>query len=59
MVLERGLKHVGVHGGRFKKKILYSDNTALVSDSTKSWCRLLTEFGRDMIRENLSKCEKN
>ena len=43
-----------VAGLRLKKKeVLFADNTALVADSEKKLCRLMSEFGKECKRRKL------
>ena len=46
-VLGKGLDLLSENGGRFGiNQLLFADNTALVADSEKKLCRLVSEFGR-------------
>ena len=45
-VLGKGLELLSVNGGRFEiNQLLFSDDTALVADSEKKLCRLVSKFG--------------
>ena len=45
--LGRGLELLRANGGRFEiNRLLFADETALVADSEKNLCRLMSEFGR-------------
>ena len=47
MVLGKGLEFLSVYGGRFEiNPLLFTDDTALVTDSEEKLCRMLSEFGR-------------
>ena len=46
-VLGKGLELLSVNGCRLEiNKQLFTDNTALVADSEKKLCTLVSEFGR-------------
>ena len=45
-VLWKGLELLSAKGGRFEiNQLLFADDTALVADSEKKLCRLVSEFG--------------
>ena len=46
-VLGKGLELLSANGGRFViNQLLFVNDTALVADSEKKLCRLVSEFGR-------------
>ena len=54
-VLGKGLELPTANGGRFEiNQLLFADDTALVADSEKKLCRLVSEFGRVCERRKLS-----
>ena len=53
-MLRKGLELLSANGGRFEiNQLLFSDDTALVADSEKKLCRLVSEFGRICERRKL------
>ena len=53
-VIGKGLELLSVNGGRFEiSQLLFADDTALVADSEKKLCRLVSEFGRVCERRKL------
>ena len=47
LVLAKGLELLSANGGRFEiNQLLFADDTALVADSEKKLCRLVSECGR-------------
>ena len=45
---------LSANGGRFEiNQLLFADDTALVADSEKKLCRLVSEFGRVCERSRL------
>ena len=53
-VLGKGLEQLSANGGRFEiNQLLFADDTALVADSEKKLCRLVSEFGRICERRKL------
>ena len=53
-VLGKGLELLSANGGRFEiNQLFLSDDTALVADSKKKFCRLVSEFGRVCERRKL------
>ena len=51
----KGLELLSANGGRFEiNQLLFADDTALVADSEKKLCRLLSEFCRVCERRKLS-----
>ena len=54
MYLGKGLELLSANGGRFGvNQLLFADDTALVADSEKQLCRLVSEFGRVCERRKL------
>ena len=52
--LKQGLKILSANGGRFEiNQLLFADDTALVADSVKKLCRLVSEFGSVCERRKL------
>ena len=53
-MLGKGLELLIANGGRFEiNQLLLADDTALVADSKKKLCRLMSEFGRVCERRKL------
>ena len=53
-VLDKGLELLSMNGGRFEiNQLLFADDTALVADSEKKLCRLVSEFARVCERRKL------
>ena len=53
-VLGKRLELLSVNGGRFEiNQLLFAGDTALLSDSEKKLCRLLSEFGRVFKRKSI------
>ena len=53
-VLGIGLELLSENGGRFEiNQLLFADDTALVADSEKKLCRLVSEFSRVCERRKL------
>ena len=53
-MLGKGLELLSANGGRFEiKQLLFSNDTALVADSEKKLCGLVSEFGRVCDRRKL------
>ena len=53
-VLGKGLELLSANGGRFEvNQLLFADDTALVADSEKKLCRLVSNFGRVCERRKL------
>ena len=54
-VLGKGLELLSANGGRFEiNRLLFADDTALVADSEKKLCRLVSDFGIVCERRKLS-----
>ena len=54
VVLGKGLQLLSADGGKFEiKQLLFEDDTALVADSEKKLCRLVSKFGRVCERRKL------
>ena len=54
IVLGKELELLSANGGRFEiNQLLFADDTALVADSEKKLCRLVTEFCRVSERRKL------
>ena len=50
----KGLERLSANGGRFEiNQLLVADDTALVADSEKKLCRLVSESGRVCERKKL------
>ena len=53
-VLGKRLEQLSANGGKFEiNQMLFADDTALVADSEKKLCRLVSEYGRVCERRKL------
>ena len=54
MCFFKGLELLSANGGRFEiNQLLFANDTALVADSEKKLCRMVSEFGRVCERRKL------